>query len=146
MSAGLWTWLQDADEVNTMKEGEGSECSCSSFTFCSSREGTSESGRLYRPVTDPGPLPLPLHSYNYIYPRPTHPSAEDIDSSHLTVSRAHSNLIYVKCVVITAVLGGVINCFATLHIKKDHLHVPNPFKLNDYIDITDVWNTTVTKQ
>lgn len=65
MSAGLWTWLQDANEVDAMKEGEGSERSCSSFTFCSSREGTSESGRLYRPVTDPGPLPL--HSYNYIY-------------------------------------------------------------------------------
>lgn len=50
MSAGLWTWLLDADEVNTLKEGEGSERSCSSFTFCSSREGTSESGRLYRPL------------------------------------------------------------------------------------------------
>lgn len=81
LSAGLWTWLQDAAEVNAMKEGEGSERSYSSFTFCSSREGTGESGRLYRPLLlILVPSLSPLHSYNYIYLRPTHPSVEDTDS------------------------------------------------------------------
>lgn len=105
MLAGLWTWLQDADEVNATKEGEGSERSCSSFTFCSSRERTSKSSWLYRPLSL---IPVPSLSpstHTTIY----NPGQLTLLQRTLTVrtgqSRAHSNLIYVKCVVITAVLG-----------------------------------------
>lgn len=118
MSAGLWTWLQDADEVNAIKE-EGSERSCSSFTFCSSREGTSESGRLYRPLllilVPPSPPPL-IQLY---IPQANSPFCRGQFALDSVKSSFELNICKM-C------FGGVINCFASLHIKKDHLHVLNP--------------------